>query len=87
MNRLHRMTPATLIAATIAALVMVQAKPAAAAPVQEVIHLPTVHVVAKRASLQPMQIVQLPMVQIVAKRSSLRPAAVVVARVARAEAL
>jgi hypothetical protein len=87
MNRLHRLTPATLIAATLAALVLVQANDAVAAPAQAVVHLPTVHVVAKRASLQPMQIVQLPTVQIVAKRSSLRPAAVVVARINRADAL
>jgi hypothetical protein len=89
MNATRRLIPAMPIAATLAALVLMQAPGAVAAPDESalpVVHLPAVHVVVQRAAAQPMRVVQLPAVEIVVSRST--PAATLLAQTsARAEAL
>lgn len=65
MNTTRRMTPVVMIAASLAALFVVQASDAAEpAPV---VTMPTVHVVAKRSAVLP-QLVRLPEVTVVGKR-------------------
>ena len=69
MNTTRHLTPATLVAATLAALVLLQAPQVSAAEPVRVVQLPTVHVVAPRSALkQTVQVVQLPTVVITAKR-------------------
>jgi len=80
-----RLTPATLIAAVFAAVVLVQA-PAAQAAEPQVVRLPTVYVVAHRSQPQAMKVVQLPRVEVVGKRAVTKPT-VVAQKAARADAL
>lgn len=70
MNATRHLTPATLLTAMLAAVVMLQAPVAqAAGPAVEVVQLPTVHIIAKRAApAAETPVVVLPTVQIVAKR-------------------
>jgi hypothetical protein len=81
-----RLTPATLIAAVLAAVVLVQAPAAQAAPEPQVVRLPTVHVVAHRSQLQATKVVQLPRVEVVVKRSAPMPT-MLAQKAARADAL
>ena len=85
MNTARKLTPLTLIAATLAAAFLVQGAKAAAPVVQleavhmtaqrvpasraAVVQLPRVEVVARRADVQGLQVVQLPAVEVGAHRS------------------
>lgn len=65
MNTTRRLTPVVMIAASLAALFVVQASDAAEPAT--VVMLPTVHVTAKRSAVLP-QVVRLPEVTVVGKR-------------------
>jgi len=70
MNATRHLTPATLIAAALAAVALVQAPAAQAAgpAAREIVQLPTVHVIAPRSVLAKPAVVVMPTVHIVAKR-------------------
>ncbi len=63
----RRLTPAVMIAATLAALFVAQGPTAVAAAPAPVVVLPTVQVTAQRSAVRP-QVVRLPQVTIVGKR-------------------
>lgn len=67
MNATRYLTPALMIAATLAAAFSVQA-PRAAEPAQRVVTLPLVEVVGKRENLLEPRVVQLPRVTVIGKR-------------------
>jgi hypothetical protein len=69
MNATRHLTPATLLVATLAAALLLQAPAAQAVqPRVEIVQLPTVHVVAKRSPQAQAPVVVLPTVHVVAKR-------------------
>jgi len=80
MNTATHLTRLTMIVATLAAALTVQAAPAVAAAQAEVVTLPMVTVIGKREAAAQVAIVTLPTVTVIGKRAFLGSVPTVVAQ-------